>query len=92
MPASPLCEEILPQPQSKPPLGQLQAVASRLIACHLREETDTLTAAFFQVVVESNEVSLQPPFLQTQQPQLPQLLPRCFLDPSPASLLTSAHP
>ena len=54
---------------------QLEAIASCPIASYLGEETNThLTTTSFQVVVESNKVSPQPPLLQTKQPQLPQLL------------------
>ena len=46
---------------------QLEAVSSCRITCYLKEETNThLAAASFQVVVESDKVSLQPPFLQTK--------------------------
>jgi len=42
----------------------------------LGQETNTyLTTASFQVVVESDKVSPQPPLLQTKQPQFPRLLP-----------------
>jgi len=55
---------------------QLEAIASRLVASYLGEETNTcLTTASFQAVVESDKV---PP--QT-----------CSLDPSPASLPFSGH-
>ena len=55
---------------------QLEAIASRLIASYLGEETNTyLTTTSFQVVVEREKVSPQPPLLQTKQSQLPQLLP-----------------
>jgi len=65
---------MFPNIQSKPPLMQLEAIASRPIASYLGEETNTrLTTPSFQVVVESNKVPPQPPFLQTGQPQFPQL-------------------
>ena len=52
---------------------QLEATASHPITSYLGEETNTrLTPTSFQVVVESNKVSPQPPLLQTEQPQLPQ--------------------
>ncbi|KAK4827946.1 hypothetical protein QYF61_022561 [Mycteria americana] len=71
---NPLGEVKFPNIQSKPPLAQLEAISSRPIACYLGEETDThLSTASLQVVVESNKVSPQPPFLQAKQPQLPQL-------------------
>ena len=41
----------------------------------LGEETNTwLTTTSFQIVVESNKVTPQPPLLQNKQPHLPQLL------------------
>ncbi|KAK4827408.1 hypothetical protein QYF61_017838, partial [Mycteria americana] len=68
-------EEIFPNIQSKPPLAQLEAISSRPITCYLGEETDPhLSTASFQVVVESDKVSPQPPFLQAKQPQFPQPL------------------
>ena len=55
-------KEIFPDSQSKPPLMQLEAIASRPIASYLGEETNTcLTTTSFQVVIESNKVSPQPP-------------------------------
>ncbi|KAK4830127.1 LOW QUALITY PROTEIN: hypothetical protein QYF61_008554 [Mycteria americana] len=71
----PFGEEIFPNIQSKPPLAQLEAISSRPITCYLGEETDPhLATISFQVVVESDKVSPQPPFLQAKQPQFPQLL------------------
>ena len=76
MPDHSFSKEIFPNIQSKPPLVQLEATASRPIAGYLGEETNTrLTTTSFQVVVESNKVPPQPPLLQTEQPQLPQALP-----------------
>jgi len=47
-------KEIFPNIQSKPPLMQLEAIASRPVARYLGEQTNTrLTTASFQVVVES---------------------------------------
>ncbi|KAK4815248.1 hypothetical protein QYF61_023695 [Mycteria americana] len=61
---------------SKPPLAQLEAISSCPMACYLGEETNThLAATSFQIVVESDKVSPQPPFLQAKQPQVPQPLP-----------------
>ena len=52
---------------------QLEAIASRPIAGYLGEETNPcLTTISFQVVVESDNVSPQPPLLQTKQAQFPQ--------------------
>jgi len=60
--------EIVPNIQSKPPLTQLEVVASCPMANYAGEETNAcLTTTSFQVVVESNEVSPQPPLLQTKQ-------------------------
>ncbi|KAF1603350.1 Ovalbumin-related protein Y, partial [Eudyptes chrysolophus] len=67
--------EIFPHIQPKPPLAQLEAISSRPIARYLGEGTDThLPTTSFQGVVESDEVSPQPPFLQAKQPQFPQPL------------------
>ena len=70
---SPFVEEIFRNVQSKPPLTQLEAISPCPIACYMEEETNThLITASIQVVVESNEVSPESPFLQTEQPQFPQ--------------------
>ncbi|KAK4827938.1 hypothetical protein QYF61_022553 [Mycteria americana] len=72
---NPLGEEKFPNIQSKPPLAQLEAISSCPITCYLGEETDPhLSTTSFQVVVESDKVSPQPPFLQAKQSQLPQPL------------------
>ncbi|KAK4811173.1 hypothetical protein QYF61_019804 [Mycteria americana] len=72
---NPFSEVTFPNIQSKPPLVQLEALSSCAIICYWGEETDThLSTTSFQVVVESNKVSPQPPFLQAKQPQLPQQL------------------
>jgi len=80
MPDHSLREDIFPNIQSKPPLTQLEAIASRPVAGYLGEETNShLTTPFCQGAVESEKVSPQPPLLQTEQPQLPQsLLIRLF--------------
>ncbi|KAK4818705.1 hypothetical protein QYF61_017926, partial [Mycteria americana] len=73
---NPFSEVKFPNIQSKPPLAQLEAISSRPITCYLGEETDPhLSTTSFQVVVESDKVSPQPPFLQAEQPQVPQPLP-----------------
>ncbi|KAK4830689.1 hypothetical protein QYF61_012858 [Mycteria americana] len=70
---NPFSKEIFTNIQSKPLLTQLEAISSRPITCYLGEETDPhLSTTSFQVVVESNKVSPQPPLLQAKQPQLPQ--------------------
>ncbi|KAK4825181.1 hypothetical protein QYF61_024661 [Mycteria americana] len=72
---NPFSEVKFPNIQSKPPLAQLEAISSCPITCYLGEETDPhLSTTSFQVVVESDEVSPQPPLLQAKQSQLPQLL------------------
>ncbi|KAK4828032.1 hypothetical protein QYF61_022809 [Mycteria americana] len=68
-------KEIFPNVQTKPLLTQLEAISSRPITSHLGEETNIhLATTSFQVVVESNKVSPQPPLLQTKQSQVPQPL------------------
>ena len=65
--------KIFPNIQSKPPLAQLEAVSSHLITCYLGKETNAhLATTSFQVVVESNKVPPQPPFLQAKQSQFSQ--------------------
>ncbi|KAK4828376.1 hypothetical protein QYF61_026114 [Mycteria americana] len=72
---NPFSEEKFPNIQSKPPLAQLEAISSCPITCYLGEETDPhLSTTSFQVVVESDKVSPQPPFLQAKQSQFPQPL------------------
>ena len=67
--------EVFPNIQSKPPLMQLEAIASCPIASYLGEETNTrLATTSFQVVVESYKVPAEPPLLQTKRPQLLQVL------------------
>ena len=84
----PFGEEIFPNIQSKPHLAQLEAISSHHITCYLAKGTDTY---YFQVAVESNKVSPQPPFLQTTP--VPSATPHktCSPDPSPASLLFFGH-
>ncbi|KAK4812344.1 LOW QUALITY PROTEIN: hypothetical protein QYF61_017121 [Mycteria americana] len=73
---NPFSKKIFPNIQSKPFLMQLEAISCRPIASYLGEETETcLATTSFQVVVESDEVSPEPPFLQAKQPQFPQPLP-----------------
>ena len=64
---NPFGEEIFPNVLSKPLMAQLEAVSSHPITWYLGEETDThLATTSFQVVVESNKVFSEPPFLQAQ--------------------------
>jgi len=54
---------------------QPEAISSCPITSYLGEETNTcLTTTSFQVVVESDKVCLQLPFLQAEQPQFPELV------------------
>ncbi|KAK4820813.1 hypothetical protein QYF61_007207 [Mycteria americana] len=70
-----LSKEFFPNIQSKPPLLQLEAISSCPITSYLEEEIDThLTTTSFQVAVESDKVSPQPPFLQAEQSQFLQPL------------------
>jgi len=72
---NPFSEEIFPNTQSKPPPAQLEAISCHPIASYVGEETDThLATVSLQVVVDSNKVSPQSPFLQDKQSQFPQLL------------------
>ncbi|KAK4808595.1 hypothetical protein QYF61_009898 [Mycteria americana] len=72
---NPFSEEKFPNIQTKPPLAQLETISSCPITCYLGEGTDPhLSTTSFQVAVESNKVSPQPPFLQAKQSQLPQPL------------------
>ena len=75
MPDHSFSKESFPNIQSKPPLKQLEAISSHPVTSYLGEETKThLTTASFQVAVESDKVSPQPPFLQDKQPWSPQPL------------------
>jgi len=80
---NPFGGEIFPNNHSKPSLAQLQVVSSCAITLYLGEDSLTsLATTSFQLVVESNEVSPEPPFLQAKQSQLPH---RTYSpDPSPA--------
>ena len=56
MPDHSFWEEIFPNIQSKPPLTQVEVIASRPIPSYLGEETNThLTSTSCQVVVESKK-------------------------------------
>ena len=67
MPDHVFSKEIFPNIQSKSPLMQLEAIVSHPISSYLGEQTNTcLTAASFQVAVETDKVPTQPPLLQTK--------------------------
>ncbi|KAJ7424515.1 hypothetical protein WISP_28382 [Willisornis vidua] len=73
MPDHSLCKEFLSNVQTKPPLAELEPVSSCSTAGCLREETNPHPATTsFQVVVESDDISPEPPLLQAKQPQVPQ--------------------
>ena len=60
-------EEIFPNIQCKPSLTLHEAISFHPITSYQGEETNThLVTTSFQVVLESNEVSPQPPFLQAE--------------------------
>ena len=66
---------VFPNIQPESPVVQLEAVLSSPISSSMREEADPqLTTVSLQVVIESNKVSPEPPLLQTEQSQFPQLL------------------
>ena len=61
-----------PNIQFEPPLTWLEATASHPITSYLGEETNTcLTRISFQVVVESNKVSPQPPSYRDPSAETP---------------------
>ena len=83
---NPFSEEIFPNVQPEPPLMQLEAISCYSSTCYLGEETNVhLTTSFFQVAVESDKVSPQPPLLQTKVSQFPQLLKKNPQQGNPAS-------
>lgn len=70
-----LCKEIPPNIQSKLHLAQLETVSLYILSLHLRKDIDIhLTAASFQVEVESSEVFPQPSLFQKKQFQFLQPL------------------
>ena len=57
-------EDFFPNIQPEPPLEQTEAISSRPIASYTGEEADLhLTTTCFQGVIESDEVSPEPPLL-----------------------------
>lgn len=72
---NPLHKEIPPDVQTETFLVQIEAVSSCLIAGCLGEEVKSHLAAFScQGFVQSQKFPREPPFLQAESPQLPQLL------------------
>ncbi|KAJ7414126.1 hypothetical protein WISP_86698 [Willisornis vidua] len=67
-------EGVFPHTHSEPTLVQLEPISSCPIPRNLGEEIDSHLDTSFQVVIQSDKVSLEPPLLQTKCPQLPQLL------------------
>ena len=66
MPDHSFREVVFPRAQPEPPLAQLEVIPSSPIT---REEVDPqLTTSSLQVVIESNNVSPEPPLLQTFKP------------------------
>ena len=65
-------EEALPNIQPVPPLAQLEAIPSHPTSSCTGQETNSYhTTTSFQVAVESDKVSPEPPLLQTEQSLLP---------------------
>lgn len=66
-PDQPFSDKIFSNIQSKSCLAQFEDILSGPITCCLGEETDLqLTTTSFQVQVESDKVSREPPFLQAK--------------------------
>ena len=85
-------EKIVPNTQTEPSLAHLEAIPSCLIVSYVQKEAGPhFAATSFQVVVESNKVSPEPPLLQTEQSQLPRLFLIRLVLPSSASLPFSGH-
>ena len=72
------CKEFFPDIQPKPPLVQLEAISPRPLQWEETKKTLShykhLSDIIFQILEESNKVSPQPPFPQTEQPQFLQSL------------------
>jgi len=67
VPEHPFREAVSPNVQPEPSLAQLEAIPSSPITGYVREEADPqLTTASLQVVRESNDVSPEPPLLQSE--------------------------
>lgn len=65
-------KESVPNGQPTSSLIQRRAISSCLVAYYMGEGDDPhLATVSFQVVVESNEVTPEPPFLQSKHPLLP---------------------
>ena len=58
--------EVFPHVQPKPPLVQLAAISLGSVHCLGEEAKPLITTTSLQEVVECNEVSPDPPFLQTK--------------------------
>ena len=74
LPHRSLGERIAPSSQPEPPLAQHQAIPSRPMAVPWEQRPTPPHTASFQVAAESQEVSPEPPLLQTEQPRFPQPL------------------
>ena len=66
---------MFPNIQPEHPLVQLEAIPLVLLLLPEGRGRPHLTTTSFQVVAESDKVTLEPPLLQNEQPQFPQLLP-----------------
>ena len=60
--------------------AQPEGIPSHPITSYLGKEANSqLTTASFLVVIGSNEVTPEPPLLQSEASQVPQLLPHSFV-------------
>ena len=59
-----ICEEILPDVQSKPSLAQLEAISLHPITCNLRKEARTHLATASSQTVAASNIFPQKPLLQ----------------------------
>jgi len=68
--------EVFPNVQHESPLVQLETILSSPIASYMEEEANLhLTTTSLQVDVECDQVTPEPPLLQSEQSQLLQPLP-----------------
>ncbi|KAK4826641.1 hypothetical protein QYF61_010569 [Mycteria americana] len=68
-------KRLLNTPRDGDSTTALGSLCQCLTTLSVKRDRPHLSTPSFQAVVESDEVSPQPPFLQAEQPQLPQPLP-----------------
>lgn len=71
---------------------QLETISFCPVAFYFGEDTDPLVTPSSQGVVESNEVSPAPPFLQAKQPRIPQTHLMRLVSKQGLAMTTSAQP